>query len=44
MYSSEIVGQERLKRQLKLRVSGRQMPHCQLFIDSNGFGGLPLAL
>ena len=44
MYSSEIVGQERLKRQLKLMVSGRQMPHCQLFIDSNGFGGLPLAL
>ena len=40
MYSSEIVGQEPLKRQLKKMVSEAQMPHCQLFIDSKGFGGL----
>ena len=44
MYSSEIVGQEPLKLQLKKMVSEAQMPHCQLFIDSKGFGGLPLAL
>ena len=44
MYSSEIVGQEPLKLQLKKMVSEAQMHHCQLFIDSKGFGGLPLAL
>ena len=44
MYSSEIIGQEPLKLQLKKMVSEAQMPHCQLFIDSKGFGGLPLAL
>ena len=44
MYSSEIVGQEPLKLQLKKMISEAQMPHCHVFIDSKGFGGLPLAL
>ena len=44
MYSSEIIGQKRLKHQLKQMVYEGQMSHCQLFIDSKGYGGLPLAL
>jgi DNA polymerase-3 subunit delta' len=44
MYSSEIIGQTRLKHQLKEMVISGQTPHCQLFIDSKGYGGLPLAL
>ena len=44
MYQSEIVGQKKLKSQLKEVVSSSQYPHCQLFIDSKGYGGLPLAL
>jgi DNA polymerase III subunit delta' len=44
MYSSEIIGQDRLKDKLGKMISVGQMPHCQLFIDSKGFGGLPLAL
>jgi DNA polymerase III subunit delta' len=44
MYSSEIIGQGRLKHQLKQMISKGQTPHCQLFIDSKGFGGLPMAL
>ncbi len=44
MYQSEIVGQEKLKSQLRKMISENQCPHCQLFIDSKGYGGLPLAL
>ena len=44
MYSSEIIGQEPLKSQLKKMISLNQVPHCQIFIDSKGFGALPLAL
>ena len=44
MYSNEIVGQEPLKRQLKKMISSSQVPHCQIFIDSKGYGALPLAL
>tara|TARA_A100001011_G_scaffold398809_1_gene504606 strand:+ start:337 stop:1482 length:1146 start_codon:yes stop_codon:yes gene_type:complete len=44
MYRSEIVGQEKLKSQLRKMISKGQSPHCQLFIDSKGYGGLPLAL
>ena len=44
MYSSEIIGQDRLKHHLKRMINLGQIPHCQLFIDSNGYGGLPLAL
>lgn len=44
MYSNEIIGQKRLKDQLKQMISDGHVPHSQLFIDSKGFGGLPLAL
>ena len=44
MYYNEIIGQNRLKNQLKQMIVESQMPHCQLFIDSMGYGGLPLAL
>lgn len=44
MYSSEIIGQNRLKIKLKQMISEGQIPHCQLFIDYGGFGGLPIAL
>ena len=44
MYSSEIIGQEPLKYQLKKMILLSQAPHCQMFIDSKGFGALPLAL
>ena len=44
MYYNEIVGQEKLKSKLRKMISEDQFPHCQLFIDSQGYGGLPLAL
>ena len=44
MFSSEIIGQDRLKNQLKQMIFKSQTPHCQLFIDSMGYGSLPLAL
>ena len=43
MYLNEIIGQEELKLKLKKMKQG-QFPHCQLFIDSKGYGALPLAL
>ena len=44
MYLNEIIGQEELKSKLKKMVIKGQFPHCQLFIDSKGYGALPLAL
>ena len=44
MYYNEIVGQEKLKSKLRKMISEDQSAHCQLFIDSQGYGGLPLAL
>ena len=44
MYLNEIIGQEELKLKLKKMVNKGQFPHCQLFIDSKGYGALPLAL
>ena len=44
MYYSEIVGQDKVKSRLRKMISENQSPHCQLFIDSQGYGGLPLAL
>ena len=44
MYQSEIIGQDKLKSQLKGMVLNGQSPHCRLFIDTGGYGGLPLAL
>lgn len=44
MYHSEIVGQDKLKSKLQEIISNGQSPHCQVFIDPSGYGGLPLAL
>ena len=44
MFYGEIIGQNRLKNQLKKMIFESQTPQCQLFIDSKGYGGLPLAL
>ena len=44
MFYGDIIGQNRLKNQLKKMIFESQMPQCQLFIDSKGYGGLPLAL
>ena len=44
MYYNEIVGQEKLKSKLRKMISQDQSPHCQLFIDSKGYGALPLVL
>ena len=44
MDSIGIIGQRDLRAQLSSMIIDGQMPHCQIFIDSKGYGGLPLAL
>ena len=44
MDSIGIIGQRDLRAQLSSMIIDGQMPHCQMFIDSKGYGGLPLAL
>ena len=44
MFENQIIGQKTLKEQLLKNVSNQQTPHAQLFVDENGYGGLPLAL
>ena len=44
MLDDEIVGQEQLLSQLKRAIDQGRIPHAQLFIDTNGFGGFALAL
>ena len=44
MLEDEIVGQERLLSQLKRAIDQNRIPHAQLFIDTDGFGGFALAL
>ena len=44
MLEDEIVGQEQLLSQLKRAIDQGRIPHAQLFIDTNGFGGFALAL
>ena len=44
MFFDEIIGQDALKKYLKIIISEGQTPHSQLFIDRGGRGGLPLAL
>jgi len=44
MLEQEIVGQEPLLSRLKKAVENSQVPHAQLFVDKNGYGGLALAL
>ena len=44
MLEDEIVGQEQLLSQLKRAIDQSRIPHAQLFIDTDGFGGFALAL
>jgi len=44
MYLSEIIGQDLVKKHMISRLENDQVPHAQLIIDKNGYGGLPLAL
>ena len=44
MLEDEIVGQEQLLSQLKRAIDQSRIPHAQLFIDTEGFGGFALAL
>ena len=40
----EIAGQKHILEPLKAAILSKTQPHAQLFIDENGYGGLPLAL
>ena len=44
MLFSEIIGQERTKRQLRKAVQDGLIPHAQLFVGSEGVGKLQLAI
>ncbi len=44
MYYQDIIGQNLIKKQLKKMLFEKTYPQSQLFIDSNGYGGLPLAI
>ncbi|MCY3998757.1 MAG: hypothetical protein OXC92_02145 [Flavobacteriaceae bacterium] len=40
----EIAGQKHLLERLKSTIRSNKQPHAQLFVDENGYGGLPIAL
>lgn len=40
----EIAGQKHLLDRLKSAIRFNNQPHAQLFVDENGYGGLPIAL
>ena len=44
MYTGNIVGQNLIKKQLHKMVVEETYPQSQILIDSNGYGGLPLAI
>lgn len=44
MFRESIIGQARAKEQLETALKSGKTPHAQLFLDANGYGGLPLAL
>ena len=44
MLFTDIIGQERAKKQLIQSVENRRIPHAQLFVSSKGSGALPLAI
>lgn len=44
MFFSQIPGKHLLKKQFIQSVQKNEMPHAQIFLGSEGFGGLPLAL
>ena len=44
MYTQDIIGQNLIKKQLKKMLVEKTYPQSQIFIDPNGYGGLPLAI
>jgi len=40
----QIIGQEKLKKQLENSLASERIPHAQLFVGKDGYGGLALAL
>ncbi len=44
MTATKLVGQKAVFESLSTLIKEGQMPHSQLFIDNNGYGGLPLAM
>ena len=44
MYFKNIIGQDKIKKNIDEMCENMYIPHCQLFIDKNGYGGLGLAL
>ncbi len=44
MFFSEIPGKSALKAQLIQNVDKNQIPHAQIFLGAEGYGGLPMAL
>ena len=44
MYFNNIIGQDKIKKNIDGMCDNMYVPHCQLFIDKNGYGGLGLAL
>ncbi len=44
MFFKEIPGKEPLKNQLMQMADKNQIPHAQLFLGAEGYGGLPMAL
>ncbi len=44
MFEDQIIGQKTIKAHLLKGINNQQTPHAQLFVDENGYGGLPLAL
>ena len=41
---SEVIGQDEIKAQLDRLIISNRVPHAQLFIGDQGYGGLPLAI
>ena len=44
MYFKNIIGQDKIKKTIDEMCGNMYVPHSQLFIDKNGYGGLGLAL
>ena len=44
MYFKNIIGQDKIKKTIHEMCENMYVPHCQLFIDKIGYGGLGLAL
>lgn len=44
MFRESILGQETAKKHIETALNSGKTPHAQLFLDANGYGGLPMAL